>query len=309
MKILIIVFKGIGDVLLTTPLVRAIKKNRVDVEIYFFTKKRCEKALKYNPYLSGILIRGETAFWEIRRRKFDLVIDYMLSSVSGLYARFSGAQKRLAFWRPHGFLFYNLMPRFKKKGYTIYDRLQLLDPLGINYDGISIDLKYGSENAAKVSSFFEKNGLDPGKDFIVTFHLTSSTPERRWSGPKFAELADLLSAEHRAKVIFLRGPGEFSYVENVMALCRKNHIITPDFDILDLAALMHNSGLHVGGTSGPMHIAVSQNTPTFTIYNHIESPQSWGPPDKIHQYIQGDLNKLSAIHVFEELEKHVTNVS
>jgi len=148
-KTLIIMFRAVGDVLLTTPLIRAIKKNNPQNEIYFLTGKSCEKILKYNPYLSGTIEWNSGTLRGIRAHKFDTVIDFMHSAISGYYTLLSGAKKRVAFYRPWSFWCYNIMPRFKNKGYTVCDRLQILDALGIKDDGIGMDLKFGAETSEK----------------------------------------------------------------------------------------------------------------------------------------------------------------
>jgi len=73
-----------------------------------------------------------------------------------------------------------------------------------------------------------------------------------------------------------------------------------------LAALQRRVGLHAGLSSGPMHVAVSQGTPTFTIYAPQNSPLSWSPPGPEHSWVQGDLAALSFDAVWEKLSAHVT---
>ena len=93
LRILIIVFKGIGDVLLTTPLIRALKKHYPDCEISFLTKRASVKILKLNPNVSEILTREEDAQSRIAFKKFDITIDFMLSLTSGYYTLLSKATK------------------------------------------------------------------------------------------------------------------------------------------------------------------------------------------------------------------------
>lgn len=152
-KFLIIVLRAVGDVLLATPLIRAIKKNNPESEIYFLTGKSSEKILKYNPYLSDIIRWDDDTLKKIRMQKFDTVIDFMHSAISGYYTLFSGAKKRIAFYRPWGFWCYNIMPKYVDRGYTVYDRLQILNALGIKDDGIDLDLVFGAENEKKSLSF------------------------------------------------------------------------------------------------------------------------------------------------------------
>jgi len=102
----------------------------------------------------------------------------------------------------------------------------------------------------------------------------------------------------------LAGPGEFEYVVEASSLCSRQHIICDDFDILDLTALLKNCRLHVGTSSAPMHIAVSQDIPTFTVYSERTNPVNWTPvnSDK-HSYIQGNFLTLSAFQVFEKIQQ------
>ena len=128
-KFLIIMLRAVGDVLLTTPLVRALKKSNPANEIYFLTGPAAEKILEYNPYLSGIISWDKDTLKKIREQKFDTVIDFMHSAISGYYTLFSGAKKRIAFHRPWGFWCYNIMPKYIDRGYTVNDRLQILEEL------------------------------------------------------------------------------------------------------------------------------------------------------------------------------------
>lgn len=305
-KILVIVFKGIGDVLLTTPLVRALKKNIPGSEIYFLTKKSSEKILRFNPCLSGVFIREETGFGEIRSREIDTTIDFMNSVPSGAYALFSGAGARLAFNHPLGRIFHNvLIAKVGPMRYTVYDRLELLKALGVPHDGIGLDLTFAPENAAKALDFLKRSGLESDRPGFVIFDITSPRRHRRWAPEKFAALADRLEEDFRLRSVFLAGPGELDYVKSALSSAKKNHLLCSDFDLLDIAALERHAVLHAGVSSAPMHIAVSQGTPTFTVYSPEDSPQSWGPPLAIHAGLQADLETLGIEELYAELSVHV----
>src|SRR3954463_7219523 len=78
MKILIIRFSSIGDIVLTTPVVRCIKKQIPEAEIHFITKKSFLPVIKHNPYISKIhtIENNPTECREeLEKEKFDLVID------------------------------------------------------------------------------------------------------------------------------------------------------------------------------------------------------------------------------------------
>ena len=307
--ILIIVFKGIGDVLLTTPLLRALKKGLPDSRLYFLTRRPSLKILENNPRLSGVFCREDSPLPAIRAAGIDISLDFMRSTSSGFYALFSGAKKRLAFDYPAGRLFHNVLPvKRENQGYTVFDRLELLEPLEIPHDGPQPELYFGPGNAARVEAFISGAGLRRPGVFTVTLDITSPREHRRWAPENFALLADRLSLEYGARVVFLWGPGELEYIKAALAFAKEKHLLCPDFDLLDLAALLKRTQLHVGTSSGPMHVAVSQGTPTFTVYAPQNSPVSWSPPGPLHSWAQGELSSLPFETVWARLSAHVEKI-
>ena len=302
--ILIIVFKGIGDVIMTTPLLRALKKMPGGCRLYFLTRRPSAKILELNPNLDGVFFREDSPLLAIRRAGIDISMDFMRSSVSGFYSLFSGASKRIAFSYTGGRLFYNAMQDKKKTpGYAAADRLEFLDQLGARPDGIKPDVFFGPANAAKASAFLEANSVPPGSP-AVTFDITSPREHRRWPQRNFAALADRLKREFGASVIFLSGPGETEYVKAAMGAAAEKHLFCPGFDLLDLAALGKRSALHVGLSSAPQHIAASQGTPTFTLYAPQNSPLSWSPAEPEHGWVQKDLSELTLDEAWGKLAAH-----
>ena len=290
--------------LLTTPLLRALKTALPDSRLYFLTRRPSRKVLENNPHLAGVFYREDGPLRAIRAAGIDMTFDYMRSTSSGFYALFSGAKKRLAFNFGAGRLWHNILPEKREgAGYTVFDRLQLLEPLGIPQAGPELELSFGPANAAKAEAFLAAAGVKPG-ELLATFDITSPREHRRWAPENFVGLADRLAREFGARCVFLWGPGERDYVKTSLAFAAKPHLLCPDFDLLDLAALQKRAALHVGTSSAPMHLAVSQGTPTFTVYAPQNSPQSWGPPGPKHAWAQGDLASLPFETVWGRLKAH-----
>jgi len=295
-------------VLLTTPLLRALKTAMPDSRLYFLTRRPSLKVLRGNPRLDGVFCREDGPLRAIRAAGIDITFDYMRSTSSGFYALFSGAGKRLAFKFGAGRLWHNILPEKKPgAGYTAYDRLQLLEPLGIPHAGHELELNFGPENAARADAFLAASGVRPG-DFTVTLDITSPRDHRRWAPENFARLADGLAKDFGARVVFLWGPGELDYVKAAMGAAAGRHLLCPDFDLLDLAALQKRAALHCGTSSGPMHVAVSQGAPTFTIYAPQNSPLSWSPPGPKHAWVQGELAEMPFETAWDQLSAHVENL-
>ena len=309
MNILFIVFKGIGDVILTTPAVRIIKKKYPSYNIFFLTREFAAPILKNNPYLNKVIIREKDCLKDIFL-KMDVSIDYMLSSTSLIYTLISGAKQRIAFYRKHNFL-YNYRIKTDFSGYVVIKRNYLLQPLGISPNDITNDIKpeifLDDETIFRASKKLLENGIDKN-DRIVTFDITSPRKYRQLEGYKFMYIADKIS-ELGFKNVFISSPSEISYVEDMIKLYgKKRHYFIKNTSLLEAASIISFAKLHIGTSSSPMHMAVSFNVPTFTIYSPYTDPLSWTPPFGNHAYVYGNLNSLKEDEIYKEIEKFMIKI-
>ncbi len=309
-KILVIVFKGIGDVILTTPLIEALKKANSENEIYFLTKKFAAPVIESNPNLSGIFIREEKPLLKILSTGFDCCLDFMLSSSSGAYCLFSNAAERIAFHRPWNSIFYNKRVKSDFEGYNALKRLQLLKALGLN-PADYYDLKpkiFLTEPQVKYARDLIRSLNLKGRK-IATFDITSPRSYRQPRPDLFMAIAARLEKEGFLPV-FPPGPGEEDYVRKALAGAKFSHHIAENLTLAQLCAIISMSHIHIGTSSAPMHIAVSFDKPTFTIYSPYTSPAAWGPDDKKHGFFQKELSltgEKELLHAFEVFFNRITD--
>ena len=81
-----------------------------------------------------------------------------------------------------------------------------------------------------------------------------------------------------------------------------------DLSLMELAAMISRSRLHIGTSSAPMHIAVAFDVPTFTVYSPHTNPVSWGPDSDKHRFIQGELDKLEARDIWNKIDDFVSEL-
>ncbi len=292
-RILVIQFRMIGDVLLNTPVVRALRQHYPQSHLAYCTEPIPARVLHGNPCLDGILIHPRPATWHqelafisrLRQQCFDLVIDLMGNPRSALLTLLSGARHRLAFARfPRSLCYNHLVARQPEvKDYTVLERLRLLEPLGIQSTDIALDMVYTDEEHAAVTAFLQSHGVAPN-DLLICVDPTSYVPTREWPGPSFSQLVDRLSQRLGACVCLLWGPGEQTKVQAIAAAATSQPILHPPWELGHIAALLDRADLFVGNDSAPKHIAVSQGTPTLSItgaQNHV----NWVSPEAQHQAI------------------------
>ncbi|GIX46477.1 MAG: heptosyltransferase [Candidatus Tectimicrobiota bacterium] len=296
-RILVIQFRQIGDVLLSTPLLRALRQHYPQSYLAFCAEPSPARVLKHNPFLDEVLVYPRPATWQqayrfmrrLRAYRFDLVLDLMGNPRSALLALSSGARQRIGFAGLPRALCYTVRVDRQRavQEYTVYKRLRLLAPLGITATDLSLCLPFTAQDAEAVKGFLDGQGITPD-DLLICLDPTSRVPTRQWPGEQVSRLADLLSERLGARVLLLWGPGEQDYVATLAARARSRPLLIPPWDLSTLAALLARADLFVGCNSAPLHIAVSQGTPTLAIHGATR-PGNWSPPAPQHRAIAAGL--------------------
>lgn len=291
-KILVIQLRQVGDVLLTTPILKILRDYYPHSHIAFLTEQMSAPVIKDNPYLDQVIVRNRQGSWQedlalirnIRRQRYDLVVDFFRNPRSGWITLLSGAKYRVASYHPLRAFFYNITPRVQSgKGYATLDKLELLKAIHLEGDLTLPYLEVPKETRVYVEKFLSAQRISE-EDLVITISPTGRRQNRKWTPEKYAQLADRLTEIYRAKVIFLWGPGEEKEVSTILQKCSRSHILACPTDLLQLAALLDRSQLHIGNDSAPRHIAVARGTPTLTIIGPT-SEANWTYPSPCHQVV------------------------
>jgi ADP-heptose:LPS heptosyltransferase len=253
--------------------------------------------LTLNPYLDEVIVLERQRYrnplyslkkiWQIRKRGFDLVIDFLGNPRTAYISFLSGAGRRIGYDVPGRKFYYNLL--IKDDGrpkYSAADKLEALKILGINATDPKPDFLISDEAKFFSQGFFREAGIDPGK-LIVSLSPTSRRRFRRWHLERFALLADWLISRFQATVVLVWGPGERGVVERIERLMKQKPVISPETeDLFQLGAILQRCDLHIGNDNGTKHMAVAMGKPTITIYGP-QDPASWTYPEPArHRFVK-----------------------
>jgi ADP-heptose:LPS heptosyltransferase len=290
-KILVIQHKQLGDVVLTTPIVRVLKKHYPDAHISFLTEAFCYQILEGNPHIDEIILLDKkklpTIFSQlkfylgIRKKKFDLILDFFQNPRSTIIAFLSGAKTTVSYNHTMRRFFYKIKVPLKGE-YAADHKLSMLEGIGIKSSDNYPEIYVPQRAEDYIDYFFKSIGIKEG-DFIVCIDSTHKRITRKWTIEGFANFTGLLCKNYGAKVILLWGPGEKEYVQKIKELCKYDCFISCETDLKQLAALIKKSHILIGNDSAPRHIAVSQNPPSLTILGSTTS--TWTHPDNIHKNV------------------------
>ncbi|MFX1552328.1 MAG: glycosyltransferase family 9 protein [Promethearchaeota archaeon] len=294
-SILVIRLDHLGDVLLTTPAIRCLKKQFPQARITMVIKEWSLEAIKNNPHIENIIIFNP--FWTIaskeekksegvggiyhltrllRKERFDLAIDFKGDVRNILIAYLSGAKRRVSYGiRGGGFLLTDMVV-YEGEIHEIDKNLKLLTPFGITAEDDEMELYVTDEDTARVEQIFEQKGIDLSRQTIA-LHYGGASQFKRWDTEKFITLAQRIVENNSANVLFFAGPHEratFQLSENP----EEGIFLMPDLTVCQMAAAFKRCGLLVCNDSGPMHVGFAVGTPTVAIFGPT-FPNRFGPKD------------------------------
>lgn len=302
-RILLIQLRRIGDVLMTTPALRALRHAYPSAHITYLTEPPSHQVFTHNPHVDEVWAVPRHGSWrerlalfsQLRRARFDLVIDFFSNPASALMTRVTGAQRRIGFdFRGRRWAYTDRVALPEARQYVPLDKGTLLAPLGVALGSPLPELPLGEAERTAASALLASLGVAPG-DFLVALMPVSRQPYKVWPLDRFARIADWLIERHGAKVLFVHGPGEEEPVRAVRAAMRQAAL--PDHPVpglLELAALLERCRLYVGNDAGPRHFAIAVGTPSVGIFGR-PFPENWTPPgDGRHRTVAHDPGCKSA---------------
>lgn len=297
-SILIIQPRPIGDILLTTPIVKYLKNLYPDIKISFLVFEDYVPVIKYNPYIDEILamkrIKKSFPFGfikyiadrinlikKIRSNNYNIVLDYIGLTSSAIIACLSGAECTVGYahHKGRGFLYKLKAEKDNIQKYTVEKKYDLLKPLGIKTKNknIALEFFYSEIERDFADKYFLDHELDKA-DMIVFLSPDSPRSKKRWFHDRYRVLCNALIKKYNAKVLIHYGPGEKKYSASIKDAIGKNAILLPGLGILEAASVLEKADIGIFNCGGMKHISVALGVPSVTIFGSSD-PLNWHPPD------------------------------
>lgn len=261
-KFLIVRFSSIGDIVLTTPIIRCLKQQIEDAKVHFFTKPQYVDILKFNPYIDKILIlkNFKESIAEIKMENYDYIIDLHNNLRS---FRFKNKLKILDFSFPKLNWEKWLMVNFKINklpNVHVVDRyFETVKLFDVNNDNQGLDFFINPENEISLESI--KTNFK--EDFVV-FAIGGQHYTKRMPAEMLAKICEALNFP----IILLGDEKDFENgeiikknSENIFNLCGK-------LNLLQSASIIKRAKLIVTHDTGLMHIAAAYQRVIFSIWGN-----------------------------------------
>jgi len=292
-RILIVRTDRIGDVILSTPVIKALRKNYPKAYIAMMVSPAAFDIVDGNPYLDKVIVYDKDLkqkswvdsikfAFSLKRDKFDLVIILHPTNRVNLLTYIAGIKKRVGLDKKLGFLLTDKMPHVKQLGqkHELEYNLDLLRYLGIEVQDKSLFVPIKKEAKKWVDEMFLKNGLKEG-DKLLVIHPAASCPSKIWPAKRFAEVADKLVQAYNLKVLIVSGPKDLAVVSEVIKNMKTEPInFAGQTSVSQLACILKRCRLFISNDSGPVHLASAVGAPVISIFGRNQpglSPKRWGP--------------------------------
>ncbi len=284
-RILLSRMKFIGDVVLTTPIIKSIRNFYPDAYIAFLTEKNSASLLEHNPYLNEIIpfdfskdsaFHSLTMMWKLFSKRFDIAIDFFSNPRSALLIFASGATVRVGLnVRGRGKLFTLRVQRDDEKQTAIEFYHKVIQSIGIYSTESETEIFLSESEKQNAAELLRSYGIYTERK-TVALHPGGTWSAKLWQKEKFAALAQRLRIE--GFNVILTGSGNdkeiVDYVVNISGA-----IPFVNYPLRKLAAILSQCSAAVSNDCGVMHIAVAVKTSTIGIFgpgqNHIWFPYSY----------------------------------
>lgn len=287
-----------GDVILTTPLIRQLREAFPSAQLAYLVEDKFAPLLQHNPHLdeiitlnlSGSLAEQLTLIRKLRSYKFDLAIDLFGNPRTALLSWLSGASWRIGGdFRGRGRLYNIRLAEPTKRHHAIAFHQRSLQSIGLPAGDIRTEIYLTEAEKQAASEYLSYHGLDVQRP-IVGLHPGATWPNKRWPIEHFIELAEKLLAE-KVQIFVTCGPGELEHLEPFHRLAHSNLVIGEVLPLRQLAAVLMYFRLHISNDCGVMHLSAAVGTPTFGIFGPGE-PDIWFPYDETagHQVFWADID-------------------
>lgn len=294
---------AMGDVLLTTPALRGLRRAFPQARISILVTASGRAILEGNTNVDEMIVLDKTSLRsqanllpQVRRKKFDLVIDFLCNPRTALIALFSGARLRLGYDVRMRRVAYNIQqPRDeyidgeKVVKYAAQVNIDMLRCLGIESVDTELDFRVDDAAQKRVDEFLRSH-LAENRRFVGVCP-SGTWAAKTWAVEGFAGLADRIVSELGHRVVILWGPDEKELAQKMASLMKTDSIVACETGIEEAGALIRRCALFISNDSGLKHIAVALGTPTVTIFGPT-NPATWNPPKAMHVAVCAEVGCL-----------------
>ncbi|MFH1412004.1 MAG: lipopolysaccharide heptosyltransferase II [Candidatus Omnitrophota bacterium] len=283
----------IGEVLLSTVAVSALKKKYPDLRVSFVTSVYSSPLLEGRTDIArvietdtlgggSVLLKAIKLSFILRKGRFDSALIMNPHKMLHLACYLAGIPERAGYDRKWGFLLTSKIADKRDEGlkHEIEYAYDLLKLLGVEEKAEGPILSVSEKEERSLTDKLAKKGISEKEPFAVIFP-GSSNPSKRWPENRFTELIQRMEKELGLRAVVSGGSGEEDLVRDIAREADGNTVsFSYELDLREIAVLLKRSRVFIGNDTGPMHMAAALKTPVIAIFGRNipgVGPVRWRP--------------------------------
>jgi lipopolysaccharide heptosyltransferase II len=276
-KILIIRLSSIGDIILTTPLIRNMKKKFPESTIDFVIKSEFAELLENHPSINNLyqLEKGiknkplKKIKQQIKNEKYDLIVD-LHKNFRSYYLTFRSEAKQIVRYKKfilQRFLLVKFKINLFKKIVPIYERYFLsLNRFNIQNDELGLEIHFNNQIEQKIQNYY-KDFLNYENDLIIGIAPGASFATKRWTLDGFQEVVYYFIEHHKTKIILFGNKIDRELIHSAQ-ISNEQKILNSagKHSISETGVLMNHCDVVLTNDSGLLHLATALKKPVVAIF-------------------------------------------
>jgi len=298
-RVLLIRLDNLGDVLVTTPAMHAVRQSLPAAELTLLASSVGAQVGQLNPDLDDVIIydapwmdpwsrlpqepeREQVMIARLAERRFDGAIIFTSYHQSALPAAYlcylAGIPLRAAASIDGpGSLLTTRHKHPERMMHEVERGLDLVGALGMTTNETDLVLRVPDDARNELSNLLAARPVDPRKPLVVV-HPGCSMPARTYPWEMYADVADELIERLDVSVILTGAEAERELVERVQArMTRPAVAVAGDLSFPAFCGLIETADLTITNNTGPMHISAAVKTPVIALFALTNPPEQWGP--------------------------------
>jgi heptosyltransferase-3 len=297
----------LGDVLVTTPAIYALKQAYPDAAVTMVVNAGTEAMVTENPDIAEVIpwerggnrsngkvhSRNLNLIKRLREKKFDLSIDFTIGDRGAFLSFLAGAPQRLGFgpkkskqwwWR---LAYTRTVPQPKPNRHVVESHLDAVRLLGLSPGKPGLKFFWSEADQERVKALLREKGWGDQQPYVVV-HPTSRWMFKTWKVEGYARVIDALQEDLGTPVVLTGGPEEKekAAIQEILSRCRTRPLDLSDrLSLKALGALLAGARGFLGVDSAPMHMAAAVGTPAVALFGP-SGDIMWGPWGRGHRVIR-----------------------
>ncbi len=284
-RVLVRMPNWIGDAILCTPALAALRRARPDLRLEALVKRGALRAVDGLSLIDGVSVLegtsgGETLSCARRLKKegYAAAVVFPKGFREALLARLAKIPVRMGLDTDHRAMFLSHPVAFTEADWHLHHAVQfakVLSPLGIELSGEGLSFPVSDEDRDEAESMARAESLE---DPFIAFHISASKLPRAWHAERFGDVARRLSERTGLRIVLFGTASEAPVHRAFTSVCPETLDLAGRTSIGGMAALLERCRLFVGNDSGPMHVAAAVGAPVAAVFGP-------GAPHKTRPYL------------------------